>query len=506
MRYYTTRAFPTASRQYEAGDAIDPASITAAEWIRGTESGAVVPARWYGTAAELAARGIPGPGVSVYETDTRIARVGDGATAVASLPQVGISTYAGLSQFADAYVDPSGALSGPNIYTTLSAAVAAISAGQRIVVLGNLTQTAAGQFDVGKRCTIDFQGYSIINACVASGVDVITSGLAANSTSYVNGVKIRNLGGISRSGSGRGGTAINLHGTMSWSVMPAGQDSTISDHAVGISFDANPAPAGYCFHNKVGGSPHKWRIATCGIAVQNINTANANEAGVYAYACDSSVNVTSGLALRLPQLTVESTAGAGTGSTQITLGGVGTTITGLYAESLTSNPLISVTGTGCNISGTAFNDTSGAVLSIGASADYYNIVLPQTQYKSNNVAHYNFADQSASSDTYTILRSTYTPLRIRRIDVIPDGYVGYTDSSNRWQLTLEDWIAGVNNGTVATVYNQAAQIDLAGITFAGFPITLATSHALRLKVSKVGTPPSVFYRAKVQIRYDEVPS
>jgi len=93
MRYYTTRAFPTASRQYEAGDAIDPANITAAEWIKGTESGAVVPARWYGTAIELAARGIPGPGVPVYETDTKIARVGDGVTSVASLPQVGIDTY-----------------------------------------------------------------------------------------------------------------------------------------------------------------------------------------------------------------------------------------------------------------------------------------------------------------------------------------------------------------------------------------------------------------------------
>jgi len=93
MLYYTTRAFPTASRQYEAGDAIDPASITAAEWIKGTESGAVVPARWYGTAAELAARGIPGPGVPVYETDTMVARVGDGITSVASLPQVGMNTY-----------------------------------------------------------------------------------------------------------------------------------------------------------------------------------------------------------------------------------------------------------------------------------------------------------------------------------------------------------------------------------------------------------------------------
>jgi len=96
MLYYTTRAFPTASRQYEAGDAIDPASITAAEWIRGTESGAVVPARWYGTAAELAARGIPGPGIQVYEVDTRVARVGDGITSVASLPQVGMDTYASI--------------------------------------------------------------------------------------------------------------------------------------------------------------------------------------------------------------------------------------------------------------------------------------------------------------------------------------------------------------------------------------------------------------------------
>jgi hypothetical protein len=97
MLYYTTRAFPTASRQYEAGDAIDPASVTAAEWIKGTESGAVVPARWYGTAAVLAARGIPGPGVPVYETDTRVARVGDGITSVASLPQVGSSTYGAVA-------------------------------------------------------------------------------------------------------------------------------------------------------------------------------------------------------------------------------------------------------------------------------------------------------------------------------------------------------------------------------------------------------------------------
>jgi hypothetical protein len=93
MLYYTTRAFPTASRQYEAGDAIGPANITAAEWIRGTESGAVVPARWYGTAAELAARGIPGPGILVYETDTTIARIGDGATSVASLPAAGSATF-----------------------------------------------------------------------------------------------------------------------------------------------------------------------------------------------------------------------------------------------------------------------------------------------------------------------------------------------------------------------------------------------------------------------------
>jgi hypothetical protein len=109
MRYYTTRAFPTASRQYEAGDAIDPVNITAAEWIRGTESGAVVPARWYGTAAELAARGVPGPGVQVYETDTRIARVGDGATAVASLPQVGNNTYVPAKVVTGVGIDPTGA-------------------------------------------------------------------------------------------------------------------------------------------------------------------------------------------------------------------------------------------------------------------------------------------------------------------------------------------------------------------------------------------------------------
>jgi len=56
MLYYTTRAFSTASRQYEAGDAIDPASITAAEWIRGTESGAVVPAPGVADADDQAAR------------------------------------------------------------------------------------------------------------------------------------------------------------------------------------------------------------------------------------------------------------------------------------------------------------------------------------------------------------------------------------------------------------------------------------------------------------------
>jgi lysophospholipase L1-like esterase len=134
MQYYTTRAFPTASRQYEAGDAIDPANITASEWIRGTESGAVVPARWYGTAAELAARGIPGPGVQVYETDTKIARVGDGVTEVASLPQAGSGTYAGrlaltpgataayaLGPYAPAdAVFPTVAVSAGNAATTLA--------------------------------------------------------------------------------------------------------------------------------------------------------------------------------------------------------------------------------------------------------------------------------------------------------------------------------------------------------------------------------------------------
>jgi hypothetical protein len=123
MLYYTTRAFPTASRQYEAGDAIDPANITAVEWIRGTESGAVVPARWYGTAAVLAARGIPGPGVQVYETDTRITRVGDGTTSVASLPQVGSSTYGQLRQVVPSVKAPSGRmalLSLPAAPTTMT--------------------------------------------------------------------------------------------------------------------------------------------------------------------------------------------------------------------------------------------------------------------------------------------------------------------------------------------------------------------------------------------------
>jgi lysophospholipase L1-like esterase len=49
--------------------------------------------QFYGTAAELSARGIPGPGIQVYETDTTIARVGDGITGVASLPLVGSATY-----------------------------------------------------------------------------------------------------------------------------------------------------------------------------------------------------------------------------------------------------------------------------------------------------------------------------------------------------------------------------------------------------------------------------
>ena len=54
------------------------------------------PARFYGTVAELATRGIPGPGVQVYETDTRVARVGDGVTAITSLSQVGSGTFGSL--------------------------------------------------------------------------------------------------------------------------------------------------------------------------------------------------------------------------------------------------------------------------------------------------------------------------------------------------------------------------------------------------------------------------
>ena len=90
MQYVTTRPYPTAARQYETGDLITASSLTGAEWIRGLESGAIVPARFVDTAAAIARRAdIPGPGVPVFETDTKVLRIGDGATALKHIRAIG---------------------------------------------------------------------------------------------------------------------------------------------------------------------------------------------------------------------------------------------------------------------------------------------------------------------------------------------------------------------------------------------------------------------------------
>lgn len=47
-QYMTTRPFSTAARQYGTGEDVDVTRLTNAEWIRGTESGAVIPAYFIG--------------------------------------------------------------------------------------------------------------------------------------------------------------------------------------------------------------------------------------------------------------------------------------------------------------------------------------------------------------------------------------------------------------------------------------------------------------------------
>lgn len=427
---------------------------------------------------------------------------GTSTTQAASTAFVAQAIAARLNQQFDAYVDATGTYTGSPFYTTLAAALAAISAGGRIAILSDLTQTAAGQFDIGKTCTIDFMGHQIVST--ATGADCITSGLAYASTSFVNGVKIYNLGGISRQGGGRGGTAINLHGTQSWTIMPAGQDSTIANFDVGVLFDANPVPNGDCFHNKVGGSPHRFMVADCGVAVKNTNTANDNEAGVWAYNCDQALLMDSGLSLYLPHFSFEATTTNGTGATQINMtGGSGLTITGLYGESLTSDPQIYINGTGVRIDGVSNLDTSGNVLQLGSTANQYDINLNQRQLVSGKIETVSFEAQSASVQTVALINAPINALYIRRVDVIPDAAIAYVDASNRWTAELHDYTGPVDLGVVGTVYTQAATIQLGGITFAGLPFKLLAGHTLRLKLTKTGAPGTNWFRSIVEVRQDD---
>lgn len=94
MRYVATRPFPTAARQYQGGEEINTSAMTSAEFMRGISDGSVIPARFYGTAAQVAAiTAVPGPGVPVFEEDTRVYRIGDGVTPIGSLPEVGSLSY-----------------------------------------------------------------------------------------------------------------------------------------------------------------------------------------------------------------------------------------------------------------------------------------------------------------------------------------------------------------------------------------------------------------------------
>ena len=143
MAYYiAARPFPTARRQYETGAEIDRTKLTLDEWITGLETGAILVVPFVGTAAELARRtDIPGPGVLVYETDTKVAKFGNGVNTPSGLGQAGSNTYApiasypvpgertpavaSLSQVSDSLPDPG---FGPNLVVPPAAVLAASGA------------------------------------------------------------------------------------------------------------------------------------------------------------------------------------------------------------------------------------------------------------------------------------------------------------------------------------------------------------------------------------------
>jgi Pectate lyase superfamily protein len=97
--YYATRSVPTRRRQYEAGDPVTLSNLTDDERSRYVDTGAIVPARFVDTAANLAKQNpIVGAGLVAYETDTGYVKIGDGVTAYSSL--VGLSsTYQRLNMF-----------------------------------------------------------------------------------------------------------------------------------------------------------------------------------------------------------------------------------------------------------------------------------------------------------------------------------------------------------------------------------------------------------------------
>jgi hypothetical protein len=100
--YVTTRQLATRRRQYEIGDRVVLSALDTDERLHAVASGAVVPARWVGTAAEIARRtDVPGSGVPVYEHDTRVLRIGDGVTAPGSLPVALSGTFAPLASAYD---------------------------------------------------------------------------------------------------------------------------------------------------------------------------------------------------------------------------------------------------------------------------------------------------------------------------------------------------------------------------------------------------------------------
>lgn len=92
--YYATRSVSTRARQYEAGDVVVLTTLTEDERQRYQTSGAIVPARFVDTAANLAKQNpIVGAGLVAYATDTGDVRIGDGVTAWSSLPAPLSSTY-----------------------------------------------------------------------------------------------------------------------------------------------------------------------------------------------------------------------------------------------------------------------------------------------------------------------------------------------------------------------------------------------------------------------------